>query len=92
MVSREQVDAAVARSPHSCNGDRGCTCCAPGCDCGCRDDCPRFRQDISLGIAAAQSQDVLFACCHGEQRCHECPDTKCGDNEQRAAKEAAGGE
>ena len=25
-------------------------------------------------------RDVLLACRHGEQRCHECPDTTCCDN------------
>ena len=26
-----------------CPGGDGCTCCRPGCECGCRDDCPVWR-------------------------------------------------
>ena len=25
--------------PGWCPGGDGCTCCSPGCDCGCRDNC-----------------------------------------------------
>ena len=31
------------RDPRPCPGGPDCTCCRPGCDCGCRDDCPVFR-------------------------------------------------
>jgi len=31
--------------------------------------------------------DALLACRHGDQRCHKCPDTDCGDNQ---AAEAVG--
>lgn len=40
---------AIQRSTARCPGYRGiedCTCCRPGCDCGCRDDCPAFRAAI----------------------------------------------
>lgn len=26
--------------PGECPGGDDCTCCAPGCDCGCIKDCP----------------------------------------------------
>lgn len=25
-----------------------CTCCRDGCDCGCRDACPRFRYLVAV--------------------------------------------
>ena len=37
------------------------------------------EQDRQIKRLRAE-QDALIACRHGEQRCHECPDTKCGDN------------
>lgn len=32
-------------------------------------------------------RDALLACRRGEQRCHECPDTRCGDNTAEAGGE-----
>jgi hypothetical protein len=26
-----------------CPGGSGCFCCGDGCDCGCRNDCPKWR-------------------------------------------------
>jgi len=26
-----------------CPGGFSCKCCGAGCDCGCRDDCPRWQ-------------------------------------------------
>lgn len=47
----------VRESLKHCPGGDGCTCCRPGCDCGCRDACPVFRrmirrQHISQALAA----------------------------------------
>jgi len=38
-----------------------------------------------------RERDALLACRRGEQRCHECPDTKCGDNEAAEAGEESDG-
>ena len=44
------LDAEVERSTGNCPGGRGCECCAPDCDCGCRNECPRFRYVVLLRI------------------------------------------
>lgn len=41
---------AVARSVEQCPGGNGCDCCRSGCDCGCRDSCPRFLTMIRESI------------------------------------------
>jgi len=33
----------VESDPRQCPGGDNCTCCGTGCDCGCRNDCPKFR-------------------------------------------------
>lgn len=39
------------------------------------------RQQLEQELAAARRErDALLACRHGDQRCHECPDTACCDN------------
>jgi hypothetical protein len=35
--------SAEKQSKNACPGGRSCTCCHPGCDCGCRDECPVLR-------------------------------------------------
>lgn len=40
---RAALDRAVLKSTQPCPGGLGCACCGTGCDCGCRNDCPRFR-------------------------------------------------
>lgn len=34
-----------------------------------------------------RERDALLACRHGDQRCFECPDTKCCDNLNQEAKD-----
>lgn len=50
-MNNELLDAAVAKSREQCPGGDSCTCCRPGCDCGCRNDCPRFRYEIRKSMA-----------------------------------------
>ncbi len=38
--------AAVTESRDRCPGGDRCTCCSSNCDCGCRDECPRFLSKI----------------------------------------------
>jgi hypothetical protein len=33
----------VEASGEQCPGGKGCECCHAGCDCGCRNDCPKFQ-------------------------------------------------
>lgn len=48
---KKQVDSEVAKSRDWCPGGDGCMCCGVGhCDCGCRDDCPKFRGIIARRI------------------------------------------
>lgn len=35
-----------------CDGGYGCTCCQSACDCGCRDDCPKWKRKRALQIEA----------------------------------------
>lgn len=37
-----RLNRAIAESPDQCPGGDGCMCCNAGCDCGCRNQCPRF--------------------------------------------------
>ena len=47
----------------------------------------RERDEARERLASAEAErDVLLACRHGDQRCFECPDTKCCDNLNEAAK------
>jgi len=50
LGSHDRLNEAIARSPASCPGGHGCTCCASRCDCGCRDACPVFRGIIRLTL------------------------------------------
>ena len=42
----DTFDEDVRRELGPCPGGRWCTCCRPGCDCGCRDDCLAFRAAV----------------------------------------------
>ncbi len=52
-MNQTELQAAIERSNQQCPGGRGCTCCGSGCDCGCRNDCPRFHGVIrrQLGVS-----------------------------------------
>lgn len=41
-----KLDRAVASSTMQCPGGHGCQCCGGRCDCGCRNECPKFRATI----------------------------------------------
>ena len=41
---RARQEPTQRAAPDQCPGGDGCTCCRPGCDCGCRDDCPVWRR------------------------------------------------
>jgi hypothetical protein len=45
-IPQHELDEAVAESPDSCKGGANCTCCRPGCTCGCRAACPVFRRRV----------------------------------------------
>lgn len=51
-----------------------CMCCRPGCDCGCRNDCPRF-----LAMKAAEAKAEL----EQELRAQRASVNRCGDTSGR---------
>ena len=44
----------IRLEPGPCPGGRQCTCCGPGCDCGCRDACPVFRGLVRKRVATRE--------------------------------------
>lgn len=44
------LDNEVERSASKCPGGESCKCCGAGCNCGCRNECPRFRGLIASKI------------------------------------------
>lgn len=49
----------------------------------------RLRTELA---AARAERDALLACRYGDQQCHICPDAKCCDNTNEAARAAGGGD
>lgn len=45
-ISEQQLQEAIRKDPRRCPGGWGCKCCHSHCDCGCRDECPKFRSLI----------------------------------------------
>lgn len=48
--TKRTLDKEVERSASKCPGGESCKCCGPGCDCGCRNECPKFRGLIASKI------------------------------------------
>jgi hypothetical protein len=56
---------AVEHSSEQCPGGDGCQCCGNGCDCGCRDSCPRFITHELLRLNRAATK---WACGGGPNK------------------------
>jgi hypothetical protein len=54
LLTREEIE----KDPRPCPGGLGCECCRPDCDCGCRDDCPRFRYMLRMEKAAEAAEET----------------------------------
>jgi hypothetical protein len=56
----EMLQDAIRRSHERCPGGAGCQCCnvSGGCDCGCRNDCPKFRAMIVGQLKNIPSETV----------------------------------
>lgn len=52
-IDRLKLEKKIRESHRQCPGGRMCGCCCSGCDCGCRDECPKFasviRQEMERG-------------------------------------------
>ena len=47
-IVQRPFEQFVEKSNASCRGGIGCRCCYAGCDCGCRNHCPKFRGMLSV--------------------------------------------
>lgn len=47
VLERTRLRQAVVDSGEPCPGGHHCTCCSSGCNCGCRDSCPKFLLMVS---------------------------------------------
>ena len=56
IVQQQSFDDFAAKSNANCHGGGGCKCCCAGCDCGCRDRCPKFRGIMWRRFQEAQSE------------------------------------
>jgi len=45
-IQKDELDLAILKSREQCPGGMDCCCCNSGCDCGCRNDCQKFRSVI----------------------------------------------
>ena len=52
-LSRQALRQMVEDSTAHCPGGEDCACCHPGCNCGCRNVCPRFRYEVYEAYKAA---------------------------------------